>query len=178
MPYSINIRSDSVSSAPIRTLWKECALLEDQPSMESLNYPPHLGLAVYDDIDETVLFDAFDAAFANMSKVIVRFEKLGYFEAPDRIILWADPVLPSVISGLHGRIHKLINADLCRPNYRPGAWVPHCSLAIAIDRSRRDAAITLSRQSIAPIEVEFDVADCASFLPVEVVREKALSITA
>lgn len=178
MPYSINIRSDNDSSAPIRSLWKECALLEDQPSMEPLNYPPHLSLAVYDVIDETELFDAFDSAFANKSKAVVRFEKLGYFEASDRIILWAAPILPSAISEIHSRIHMLINADLCRPNYRPGAWVPHCSLAIAIDRSRQDAAIALSRQSIAPIDVEFDVADCASFLPVVVVREKTLSITA
>lgn len=178
MPYSINIRSDNVSSAAIKTLWKECAQLEGQPSMEALNYPPHLGLAVYDDIDNALLFDAFDAAFANMPKVIVRFERLGYFETPDRIILWADPILPRAISEVHDRIHTLINPGSCRPNYRPGAWVPHCSLATAIDGSRRDAAIALTRRSIAPIEVEFDVADCAIFPPVKVVREQGLSCTA
>ena len=132
----------------------------------------------YDDIDNALLFDAFDAAFANMPKVIVRFERLGYFETPDRIILWADPILPRAISEVHDRIHTLINPGSCRPNYRPGAWVPHCSLATAIDGSRRDAAIALTRRSIAPIEVEFDVADCAIFPPVKVVREQGLSCTA
>ena len=174
MPFSINIRSDNDSSKPIRSLWRECALLEEPPSMEVLGYPPHLSLAVYDDIDETILFNAFDTAFTELAKVTVRFERLSYFDAGDRVILWADPILPSVIAEIHNHIHQLIDADLCRPNYRPGAWVPHCSLAIAIDSNRRNAAIALSKRLISPIEVEFDVADCASFFPVEVVREKPL----
>lgn len=50
MPYAINIRSDNKSSDSIRRLWNECATLEESPSMEAMQYPPHLTLAIYDEI--------------------------------------------------------------------------------------------------------------------------------
>jgi len=178
MAYAINIRSENESSEPIRSLWRECGLLEDHPSMEALNYPPHLTMAVYDDIDVAELFNALNVAFELMPKITIRFEELGYFETPQAIILWAAPILPSKVVAAHNRIHQLVDIDLCRPNYRIGNWVPHCSLATKIDKSRREAAIALSKMSIKPISVEFDVADCASFMPVEVLREIPLSVAA
>ena len=178
MPFSINIRSDNDSSDPIRSLWEECAILEELPSMEALAYPPHISLAVYDEIDESILFNAFDAIFSRLPTITVRFEELGHFEAPDRIILWANPILPTEIEEIHDHIHQAIDINLCRPNYRPGIWVPHCSLATGINKSRRGEALELMKRSMSPFLVEFDVADCASFYPVEVVREKALSISA
>lgn len=142
--------------------------------MEGQSYPPHITLATYDEVDVADLFDAFDEAFKTLPKVKISFEALGYFEVPHAIVLWAAPNLPRSITAVHERIHTEIDVDLCRPYYRPGTWVPHCSLATAIDSSLRDAAIALSKRPIQPIEVEFDVADCASSMPVGVVREKLL----
>ena len=178
MAYALNIRSDNNSSDPIRLLWEECGSLEEQPSMEALSYPPHITLAIYDDVRLTDLFEAFDSAFATLSKVKIRFDAIGYFEAPHAFILWANPNLPSSITSIHEHIHKHIDVKLCRPVYRPESWVPHCSLATSIDPSRKEEAMAIVHRSIEPIEVEFDVADCASFIPVEVLREKVLSSVA
>jgi hypothetical protein len=104
----------------------------------------------------------------------VRFERLDYFEAPHAIILWAAPVLPKKVYSVYDHIHSKIDTNLCRPHYRPGAWVPHCSLALSVDLAKKEEAIAMARQSIEPIEVIFDAADCVSFLPVEVLHEKAL----
>ena len=174
MTYALNIRSDNGSSDPIRLLWKECGSLEDQPSMEALNYPPHITLAIYDDVNLADLFRAFDSAFATLSKVKIRFHAIGYFEVPHALILWADPDLPPSITSIHKHIHRSIDIKLCRPSYRPESWIPHCSLATSIDPSRREDAMAIVQRSIEPIEVEFDVADCVSFMPVEVLHEKAL----
>lgn len=142
--------------------------------MRSLQYPPHLTLAVYDDISADALFKAFDAAVVDLPALTIRFEKLGYFDAPHAVILWAEPLLPPEIADFHQRIHNTLGAKSCRPNYRPGTWIPHCSLATAIDRSRREEAIDLAGTSIEAFEVTFDVADCAFFHPVEVLHEKFL----
>jgi len=174
MPYSINLRSNNDSADVIRSLWSECELLEDSPSMAALNYPPHITLAIYDDISEHELFNAFDIAMDEITQITSRVEHLGCFEAPHAIILWAAPTLPSIVHSLHARIHSLIDTDRCRPNYRPGAWVPHCSLATTIDLSKKAEAVNIANRSIEPFEVVFDTADCALFLPVEVVHEKNL----
>ncbi len=142
--------------------------------MSALEYPPHITIGVYDDIDTDMLCAAFDSASAGMSRITVRFERLGYFVTAQAVILWAAPTLPRQAHRLHDRVHALIGADLCRPNYRPGAWVPHCSLATAIDLSRKPEALELANRPIKPFDVVFDVADCASFVPVEVIRERKL----
>ena len=139
--------------------------------MEALQYPPHLSFAIYDSIDPQKLFDAVDSAFRHCESVTVRFDRLGYFEGPHAIILWAAPVLPERLQSVHDHVHTSIDVNLCRPNYRPGKWTPHCSLALSIDLAMRQQALALVAQSIKPFEVLFDVADCASFLPVYVLHE-------
>lgn len=171
MPYAINYRSDNRSSDKIRQLWNECAKLEEHPSMMSMEYPPHLTLAIYDDISTVELFAGFDAAKECLRKLSIRFESLGYFEAPSGIVLWAAPILPDAVREAHKQIHSVINSDLCRLNYKPDRWVPHCSLATAIVAENNEAAIAIAERSIEPFEVEFDAVDCASFLPVKVLEE-------
>ena len=174
MPYSVNIRSDDSSSSNIRLLWDRCALLEPAPSMRSLGYPPHLTLAIYDDISRELLVNAFDTAVQDLPSLTVRFDTLGHFDAPHAIILWAKPALPPELADFHRRIHTLIDVESCRQNYRPENWIPHCTLATAVDHNQREEAIALVSQKIEDFEVTFDVADCAYFKPVEVIHEKLL----
>ena len=63
---------------------------------------------------------------------------------------------------------------MCRPHYRPGTWVPHCSLATNIDPAREAEAIEVASRPIKPFDVVFDAADCASLVPVEVLYQKRL----
>ena len=49
-----------------------------------------------------------------------------------------------------------------------------CSLATSIGLNRKDEALTIADQSIEPVEVTFDVVDCASFMPVKILREAPL----
>jgi 2'-5' RNA ligase len=176
MAYAISIRSDDRSSIGIRALWKTCSQLELSPSMEALNYAPHITFAVYDDISIGRLSDAVDSAFDGVDPMTVRFGKLDYFETPRAIILWAAPMLPSGAWTIHERIHSKIEADICRLHYRPGSWVPHCSVALTVAVDRKEEVLALVEQSIKPVDVIFDVADCVSFLPVQVLHEKALRV--
>jgi 2'-5' RNA ligase len=175
MPCAINIRSDNESANQIRELWRDASKLEQEPSMESLNYPPHLTLAIYNEIDSSLVIEAVTEVFARLESCSVRFEQLGMFETPHSLVLWAAPTIPPEIKLAHEKIHRIIDPLLCRPNYRPGVWVPHCSLATSIALERKPEALEFTNQSIEPIEVVFDVSDCASFLPVEVLHEVVLA---
>ncbi len=139
--------------------------------MKAMQYPPHFTLAIYNDIRLPDLFAGFESALDSLSRMTIRFESLGYFEAPDAIIMWAAPILPKQLFAAHARIHSTIDPSICRKNYRPDVWVPHCSLATSIELDRKDEVLAIVDQSIEPVEVTFDVADCASFMPVNVLRE-------
>jgi len=178
MPYSINIRSDDGSSSRIRDLWALCERLEERPSMRALGYPPHFTLAVLDDAQEPRLVAAVESLPESLSTVTVRFDRIAHFETPSSIVLWAAPSNPAPLAELHGQVHERVNSGTCRSNYRPGFWVPHCSLAVAIDLARRSEAMAIVQSEVAPFEVAFDVIDCARFHPVEVFYERVLPAAA
>ena len=154
--------------------WDRCAHLETTPSMAALAYPAHITFAVYDALGEAELVAGWRAAADGLKPTTVEFASLGYFVAPHAVIVWARPDLPATLQAAHARVHETIDVTLCRHNYRPGAWVPHCSLATTIDLARKDEAIELADQPIEPFAVLFDVVDCASFAPVKVLRETRL----
>jgi 2'-5' RNA ligase len=142
--------------------------------MVAMQYPPHITLAIYDEISADDLIAGLSATVAYLSKMTIRFESLGYFEAPYGIVLWAAPLVPQQVIDAHESLHSKLGVKTCRDNYRPGNWVPHCSLAADIDFSRKDDAIGIVEQGIEPFEVTFDTADCASFMPVKVLKEVKL----
>jgi len=174
MPFSINIRSDDPSCQKIRELWALCASLEDQPSMVSLGYPPHFTLAVFDNAQESELTSLVGVLASAVSRVSVSFNRLSYFETPTSIVLWAAPADPAPLAEIHRQVHARIDCESCWPNYRPGTWIPHCSLAIDVDPARRKEAMAIAHSEIAPFDVVFDVLDCARFHPVEVLYERVL----
>ncbi len=174
MPISINVRSDADNAAAIRGLWTAVSVLEDEPSMARLGYPPHLTLAVYDHLDVELAREVVHEVFAGIGPQRVAFDSLDRFETPDTVVLWARPRHIDDLIEAHRRIHEAIGVTHSYSNYQPGHWVPHCSLATSIPRSRRDEALELVRAGTDPFEVTFDVADVVAFMPVEVLVEHPL----
>lgn len=173
MPVAININADNASARPIRALWDEVGRLEQSPSLAGLNYPPHLTLAIYDQFDEAEAAAALTSVFSAEPAFQLRFSAIRWFEN-DPLVLWAAPEASDRLMQVHAALHAILNPGLCRPYYRPGIWVPHCSLGTAIPTQRRDEALVFTQRQIAPFDVSFDVADVVRFLPVEVIRARPL----
>lgn len=175
MPFAINIRSDNETAQPIRELWQRLQDFEPAPTMQAMNYPPHLTLAIYEDVPESELFAAVDGVAAGPIKV--RFESLGCFTPPNGLVIWAAPRVTRPLRRLHQSIHSRIDTQRCHANYRPKRWIPHCTLALNVAPEFRAEAKALTEQALPPFEVAFDVVDCTSFHPVEVLRERRLKST-
>lgn len=139
--------------------------------METMHYPPHMTLAIYDNAESLELADAVDSVFQHREGALIRFDGLGLFDAPNAIVVWARPQVLQWIRAAHEAIHSRLDAQRCRENYRPGRWRPHCSLALTVNVARRAEAVALVERPVAPFEVLFDVADCATFPPVKVLHE-------
>ena len=142
--------------------------------MQALHYPPHFTFVIYEDNPPAHLYDTFDLVFAQLKPILLRFDALNYFNAANGYVLWASAQIPKELLAIHQLIHENINPELCYPHYRPDAWRPHCSLATQIPADKKDAVLAITSQNIEPFEVLFDVADCVSFLPVVIVKQKPL----
>jgi len=174
MALAINIRSDNESSNRIRGLWKKSSTFEESASMEKLNYPPHITLAIYDDVDEKVLTDALKSTFCKKSSIKLSFNRVDFFDVHP-LVLYAKPELTQELLSLHSEIHNFIGADLSREFYQPNKWIPHCSLALDISEEKRTEALQFAGQKLDRFTVNFDTADVVSFPPVRVIREIVLS---
>jgi 2'-5' RNA ligase len=174
MAFAISIRSENEDSFPLRELWKRVEILENTPSMASLNYPPHITLAIYDNIDPEQLRSAAEQVFRDQGPINLVFNRICYFDNTP-LVLWADPSPLSELKRLHDVVHRLIPRSLCRTHYRPEIWTPHSTLGSNVRDDRRSEALAICDEPMKPIKVTFDVGDIVSFLPVDVIDQWPLS---
>jgi 2'-5' RNA ligase len=174
MTCAISLKAVNRTADPIRALWDQVALYEGVPSMAALDYPPHITLAVYLDIDPDLLKGALRRVFMEGQAQRLTFTHLRFFDN-DPLVLWADPLPSPTLALAHATIHTCIDPAKCHPHYRPGAWIPHCTLGTQIKEEHRAEAIAFTTRSIESFDVLFDVADCVSFPPVAVIEEHVLA---
>ncbi|QQO22162.1 2'-5' RNA ligase family protein [Bradyrhizobium diazoefficiens] len=175
MAVAINIRADNASAEKIERLWDQVAVFEDEPSMRTLAYRPHLTFAIYDlpEIEDKTVWKAMQSASAGGAQLPVTFRRIRWFEGPP-LVLWAEPEASETLGRWHASISAAIDPARCRPHYRPGAWTPHCTLGTRITDGKSKEAIAFAQSFDGSIEVIFDVVDCVVFPPVRVVAQREL----
>lgn len=174
MPFAVIIKCTNDSARHIETLWSRMSLFENTSSMSAMNYPPHLTFAIYDDIDPKKLSDGLHHVFDKQAPLRLAFERLRYFETP-RLVPWAAPTDTGALQTLHQALHNHMDPSLCREHYRPGTWVPHVTLATDVREDQRVNALLFCTEPIKPFEMVFDVADCVTFPPVEILDHVPLT---
>ncbi|MGX4773833.1 2'-5' RNA ligase family protein [Bradyrhizobium guangdongense] len=172
MALAINIRADNNSADEIEQLWDQVGAFEAAPSMRALGYRPHFTFAIYDGsaIDQQVAWDAMLAAVVGETQLRIEFKRIRWFEGSP-LVLWAEPVVDSALARIHRAVSAAIDPAHCRPHYRPGAWIPHCTLGTAVADEWRNDAIAFARAFDRVIELTFDVVDCVVFPPVRIIAE-------
>lgn len=176
MGFAISLRSDHPSADNVRALWRVVERFEEEPSMARLGYPPHITLAIYD-VDAVTDADAraaLDHATRNLSALTLIFDAIRSFDGPP-MVLWASPHPSKILSDIHMAVHAVIDPGHCRPYYRPGAWVPHCTLATMVKNDRREAALSFAKAFQHEVEVTFDALDCVYFPPIAPFELRKLS---
>lgn len=174
MSGAVVLASTNESGERIRRLWDRIGAFEDMPSMSSLGYRPHITLAVYEEIDARELSEAVHSVFGTARSVRVVFDRIRYFDSSP-LVLWASPKDSSRLAELHAVLHGRIDPALCHRHYRPGHWVPHCTLATRVLDEKREEALAFAATPLEPFEVVFDSADCVDFPPVRIIESVDLA---
>jgi 2'-5' RNA ligase len=176
MPFALGVKSVNASAGAIVSLWDRLSVFEDSPSMRALNYPPHITFAIYDapEVTGAIAIAAMERAAQGRTAIEITFNRIRTFDGPS-LILWADPEPKEMLLDIHPKIHSAINPGFCRPHYRPGNWVPHCTLATRIVAERNADALAFAATFRGDIRVTFDVIDCVALQPLKVVAEAPLN---
>ncbi len=176
MPFALGVKSVNASAGAIVSLWDQVSVFEDSPSMRALNYPPHITFAIYDvpEVTREMAVAAMKGVALGRTTIEITFDRIRTFDGP-RLILWAAPEQKEVLFDMHHRIHSVISPEFCVPHYRPGNWVPHCTLAMRIVSERNADALAFAAAFRGAVRVIFDVVDCVALQPLNVVAEAPLN---
>jgi 2'-5' RNA ligase len=174
MAFAINLTARGLAGARICELWDEFGVFEPAPSMAALNHPPHITLAIYNSIDEDRLSRAMHQVMDGQPPLQLTFRSIARFDEPG-LVFWAAPDVSATLLPMHAKLHQLIDPAFCHEHYRPGSWVPHCTLAFRVTEANLTKAIELANRPIEPFDIVFEIADCVEFTPVRMIDEMVLT---
>jgi 2'-5' RNA ligase len=125
----------------------QAALREVQQSLKGAGLPhpatleqdmtPHLTLAGFDEFDKGVLVEALTDDLEETLSFPMTFASLGAFTGESSILFLA-PVVTKALLLLHERVYTVVVAHVrdSHAHYAPGAWIPHCTLALGLTSSQ------------------------------------------
>ena len=167
MPFAIELFLDEASAAPVRDLWRALAEAGISDWQFASDAHPHITLAAYPTLDLPAVAPALAAFAAATPPLPVTLASIGCFPTAQGVVFLA-PVVTRPLLELHEGFHAQL-APLAPPAwayYRPGHWVPHCTLTLDMPPERIPAAIRLVQQARLPLAGRLDRLGVVEFRPV------------
>ena len=134
---------DVAATRRIRALWDalESAGVPSLRDLTHRRHRPHLSLASADRLDPPQVAAALGELPA-APPLRVELAHVGQFVGR---VLWLGPTPTAELLGHHAAVHaRLVAAGVdVDPHYRPGAWVPHCTVSMRVPRPALAEAVRL-----------------------------------
>jgi 2'-5' RNA ligase len=175
MAFAVSLLFNSEIAAAISARWKQLADAGISSSMLDLKYPPHVTLAVYDELSVDAAVASLHRVLHNVDQIAVTLACLSTFGSGSGVCYAALAPSPDLV-----RLHATIIAatgEACRPHYQAGRWTPHCTLATGVTDAEMDRAKSLLEQDWRSLAGTFEVADLVEFAPVVGVKRWPLTPT-
>lgn len=163
MPFAVELHFDDVSDRQVRTAWArlDAQGIRSLGSVPHSHYRPHVSMAVCDGLDAAKSSDALREAVGDVVGLVLPLASLGFFLTAESVAFLG--VTPSnELLAAHRRIHAVVSkvASGLWPYYKPGAWMPHCTLATGV----------ADRGAVALIVAAFELPIIASVDSVDLVE--------
>jgi len=177
MGYAVELNLSANSATRVVKLWESLARESLNSVMLDLGAQPHISLAVFENLDPVVLRDDLDR-FAEVTRPLsVVLSSAGAFPTAEGVVFLA-PVVTQELLGVHEKFHSLLRDREveCVEYYRPGKWVPHCTVAIDMAADKIGTAIEMCVRSQVFGQVEMDEVSLVEFRPVREIYAFPLSV--
>lgn len=150
MAQALEFFFDGEADAAVRGLWRR---LEDAgvPSLATRTHGrhrPHVTFALASAIPQRTR-DALRDDLRLLSIPQLWLSTLSAFSANDTVLMLA-AVVDTELLAVHSAVHDVLAGKVRQPSayYLPGSWVPHCTLAQAVD----PAQVTAGFAALYPVE--------------------------
>jgi len=132
--------------------WQALAAMGVDRSMLDSGARPHVTLAISDHVDQHGLAEATAAFAAMLQPVRLTLSSIGLFPTAEGVLFYGVTVTHALLE-LHDAYSRVFAAHARQPYayYRPGTWVPHCTLAIGLTLDQVGGALGIIRQRALPL---------------------------
>lgn len=146
---AVELLFDPEAEAAVLEVWREIRSRTGSSVLFDLASRPHVTLAVHDERDAPQLDRAVRAFAAPATPVVLG--SAGTFPGDEGVAFLA-PVVTREILGLHSRWHA--ESPGSHDLYRPGRWVPHCTVGILLQGPALSEALEIARRAL-PVSGRF-----------------------
>ena len=167
MGFAVELSFDAEADTAVRRLWERLEEHGISDVMPSLGACPHISLAVFDSVDTGALRGELKRFAAAEACIDTRFSAVGTFPT-DECVVYLAPVVTRELLEMHARLHARLDAlgmDSVE-NYRPGNWIPHCTVALDLLHGSVSRAIESCFHGHFFIPVRLQAVQLIEFRPV------------
>ena len=169
---SLFLNAEAVDAVSER--WRRLADAGLSRSMLDLGYPPHVTLAIFDDLDAKAAAVALDDVFGRVRQIEITLAGIATFGPGSGVCYVAIAPSPELF-----RLHEAVLAAAgatSRPHYQAGRWTPHCTLAMDLPDAELQRVYDLVADDWRPLAGAFQAADLVEFAPIVGIRRWVLPV--
>jgi 2'-5' RNA ligase len=134
--------------------------------LRKLGSLPHVTLAAFPDVDPAELIKATKRFTHKAGSIPIQFGSFGGFATEERV-LFLSPVITIDLLKLHGAFFKNLGRLSKATPYKPGHWIPHCTVAMNIPKKDYARAAKKCLKLHLPISGMITHIEILKYLPVE-----------
>jgi 2'-5' RNA ligase len=148
MGFAVELQIDEVNATPIVELSNAIYAQCGGESLTGIGGHPHISLATFTQLEPERLESALVAFAATTPPLPVTLASVGVFPSTQGIVYLAPVVTPQLLA-VHARFHELLDqlGLQCHPYYRPGNWMPHCTVGLELPVDKIGQAVVLCQQA-------------------------------
>jgi 2'-5' RNA ligase len=177
MPYVIQLDLDRGADEALGVLARRLEEVQGLETVRRIGDVHHISLGVYDDLP----VDAVGAKLADFVRdafsIRIRLASIGIFPGTEGVLFLA-PVHDRVLFDFHRQLHDDLSSTGAVPweHYRPGAWVPHVTLALNITPAALAEAVSIVAQDWSTRPAALDRLRFIRLPPVEIIDVHPLAL--
>jgi len=182
MPYAVALELDSDAAARVEAIAARIAAAcgDRATTISSLGVPPHLSLAVYDDLPLQGVAAALEALAVDTGNTELLISSIGAFPAPDAgSVAFLAPAVTEPLLALHYYCHRALThlGRACWEHYQPGQWVPHVTVAMDLDAEALSKTMACCASGWSPFKARLVAFRLVGFPPVMTLKQWPLRAT-
>lgn len=154
MNFAVEMFFDPASDERVREVWERIAKAGLPSRLLDNGSTPHVSLGVCAELDPVAFAPQLREFAARERRISARLVSVATFANREGVVFFGVVATRDLLE-LHERFDEMFARAAHGPweYYRPGRWVPHCTLTTALDPTQVAAALRVCAEVPLPIQV-------------------------